>query len=403
MDRCLAGKSPPYFGFRETDMPNPTPILFAMVAAVATATLAPAAPPTCRVEPLGLGLTGFAMNERGDVVGRRLDLVQVGHAFVVRAGGTVIENLPVPAPWIGSDAYAISDTGVIVGAVSSASIASIGSRAAAWHPAKGGWRFVLLGALPGDTHSAAFGVNDVGDIVGGSGGLGLGSYPRAARFTPAGPVQLVGIGTPADVNDARQVVASNQILDLDTMVITTVPLPPGNWQGVNSVDLNETGGICGHILGFSGCSTFPVRWMPTGGWTFVGGCATTTSATSLNDRGDTLHFVLSGGVGANLVPEGNVSIESMIDPSQGAWSVAGVGTINNARQMLVSARPPGSAVAQLVRLTPILGPDLDGDGAVGAPDLARLLAAWDTAAGDVDGDGLTGPSDLAALLAAWTG
>jgi hypothetical protein len=103
------------------------------------------------------------------------------------------------------------------------------------------------------------------------------------------------------------------------------------------------------------------------------------------------------------VPEGNVSIESMIDPSQGAWSVAGVGTINNARQMLVSARPPGSAVAQLVRLTPILGPDLDGDGAVGAPDLARLLAAWDTAAGDVDGDGLTGPSDLAALLAAWTG
>jgi hypothetical protein len=71
--------------------------------------------------------------------------------------------------------------------------------------------------------------------------------------------------------------------------------------------------------------------------------------------------------------------------------------------MLVSARPPGSSVAQLVRLTPIVGPDLDGDGEVGASDLARLLAAWDTAAGDLDGDGLTGAADLAVLLAAWTG
>jgi hypothetical protein len=374
-----------------------------VVIALSTTAVAAADLPSCRVEALGMGLAGFAMNERGDVVGRRLDLVQVGHAFVVRAGATAIVNLPTPPPWISSDAYAISDTGVIVGAVSTASIASVGSRPAAWFPAKGGWRFTLLPTLPGDTHGAAFGVNDWGDIVGGSGGLGLGMYPRAALFTPAGATQLEGIGTPADVNDSRVVLAGNQLLDLDTLAITTVPLPPGNWQGVVSVDLNEAGGFCGHILGFSGCSNFPVRWMPDAGWTFVGGCATTTSATSLNDRGDTLHFVLSGGVAANLVPEGNVAIESMIDPSQGAWSVAGVGTINNARQMLVSARPPGSSVAQLVRLTPIVGPDLDGDGAVGASDLARLLAAWDTAAGDLDGDGLTGAADLAVLLAAWTG
>lgn len=374
-----------------------------VVVALSSAAVAAADLPSCRVEALGMGLAGFAMNERGDVVGRRLDLVQVGHAFVVRAGATAIVNLPTPPPWISSDAYAISDTGVIVGAVSTASIASVGSRPAAWFPAKGGWRFTLLPTLPGDTHGAAFGVNDWGDIVGGSGGLGLGMYPRAALFTPAGATQLEGIGTPADVNDSRVVLAGNQLLDLDTLAIVTVPLPPGNWQGVISVDLNEAGGFCGHILGFSGCSNFPVRWMPDAGWSFVGGCATNTGASGLNDRGDTLHYVVNGGVGANLVPEGNVSIESLIDPSQGAWSVAGVATVNNARQMLVSARPPGSSVAQLVRLTPIVGPDLDGDGAVGASDLARLLAAWDTAAGDLDGDGLTGAADLAALLAAWTG
>jgi len=51
--------------------------------------------------------------------------------------------------------------------------------------------------------------------------------------------------------------------------------------------------------------------------------------------------------------------------------------------------------------------DLDGDGAVGAGDLATLLGAWGACPGkgpcpaDLDGDGAVGASDLAALLAAW--
>jgi carboxypeptidase T len=49
--------------------------------------------------------------------------------------------------------------------------------------------------------------------------------------------------------------------------------------------------------------------------------------------------------------------------------------------------------------------DLDGDGQVGAADLALLLAAWGATGGpaDLDGSGLVEGSDLAALLAAWTG
>ncbi len=51
-----------------------------------------------------------------------------------------------------------------------------------------------------------------------------------------------------------------------------------------------------------------------------------------------------------------------------------------------------------------LAGDLDGDGVVGAADLATLLAGWGTsnAAADLNGDGLVGAADLAALLAAWT-
>lgn len=45
--------------------------------------------------------------------------------------------------------------------------------------------------------------------------------------------------------------------------------------------------------------------------------------------------------------------------------------------------------------------DLNGDGQVGAQDLAALLGAWDAEAGDLNGDGTTNAQDLAALLTAW--
>ncbi len=47
------------------------------------------------------------------------------------------------------------------------------------------------------------------------------------------------------------------------------------------------------------------------------------------------------------------------------------------------------------------GADLDGDGAVGAADLALLLGSWGTSDADLDGDGVTGASDLAVMPGAW--
>jgi hypothetical protein len=48
--------------------------------------------------------------------------------------------------------------------------------------------------------------------------------------------------------------------------------------------------------------------------------------------------------------------------------------------------------------------DLNGDGVVGAADLASLIAAWGECAGcaaDLSGDGVVGAADLASLIAAW--
>jgi hypothetical protein len=51
-----------------------------------------------------------------------------------------------------------------------------------------------------------------------------------------------------------------------------------------------------------------------------------------------------------------------------------------------------------------LGADLDGDGAVGLPELLRILSAWgtcDECAEDLDDDGVVGFADLMLVLSAW--
>ncbi len=68
------------------------------------------------------------------------------------------------------------------------------------------------------------------------------------------------------------------------------------------------------------------------------------------------------------------------------------------------AGPPISRIAALPTLPLRILGDLDGDGAVGAIDLAMLLGAWNTPdpLADLDRDGTVGQTDLAVLLGAWT-
>ena len=62
----------------------------------------------------------------------------------------------------------------------------------------------------------------------------------------------------------------------------------------------------------------------------------------------------------------------------------------------MNVAPPGGCV--IAQPCPA---DLNGDGSVGATDLADVLANWGSAGADINGDGDTGAADLAALLAAW--
>lgn len=68
------------------------------------------------------------------------------------------------------------------------------------------------------------------------------------------------------------------------------------------------------------------------------------------------------------------------------------GDDNGISDLVITSRP-----------LPPLG-DLDGDGSVGAPDLAMLLGRWGEAGpiGDFDSDGAVGAADLGLLLGAWS-
>ncbi len=113
---------------------------------------------------------------------------------------------------------------------------------------------------------------------------------------------------------------------------------------------------------------------------------TTTTRTRLIDAG--VGYAGTSELSAHV----GLGAASVVDELTITWPDGTIQTFANvaADQTLTVAYPAPTCAA-----------DLDGDGAVGAADLATLLGAWNGAEGELDGDGLTGAADLAFLLGAW--
>lgn len=310
--------------------------------------------PSYTVEFLGADTTASALNELGVAVGSMKLPGDVTCAAIAMPGQT-FAPLPLPAGYLSSAAYDVNDAGLVVGVVSTSTVPAMSAHAAAWRPTPGGYVVEVLGEPAGDLYSYATGVNNLGDIVGSSGTVPWAYVTHAVHYAAGGPVVLPGLSSEvADVNDHRKVVARNELYDLGTGQIDLIALPPGNWQGFGAAALNELDGICGYIQGYSStCPSFPMRYLPSSGWLTVGGCATTTSATAINDLGDVLTYVYFGGARARLEGLGDFSIGELIDPSQGAWIVQyyGASDINNRRQILCAVREPTTLALGAARLS----------------------------------------------------
>ncbi|MFM7133890.1 MAG: dockerin type I domain-containing protein, partial [Planctomycetota bacterium] len=300
--------------------------------------------------PVNLGVAGLFdpqdVNERRVVVdrsftARRLDLDTMA-----------LEDLGTPGTgYVASTAAAINEHDQIAGLVIRATSTSC-DREAAVHDGDAGWQiFSICGPYNG-----AQDINDRGDVVM---TVQLASYLR-----------IPGEGS--------------------FLIESLIDAPTGTWTAftLSGLSINNRRQIAmsanNSALGLAGC----IRLTPAGR---LGDIVMTVQLAS---------YLRIPGEGAFL-------IESLIDAPTGTWTaftLSGL-SINNRRQIAMSANNSALGVAGCIRLTPAgrLG-DIDGDGTVGATDLAALLGAWGACAGcaaDIDGDGSVGATDLAALLGAW--
>lgn len=375
------------------------------IPAFALASAASADLPNYQVQVIGAGLRGLDMNLYGDVVGRRDAEGGISEAFVARLGAE-LEVLPVPSGWVGAVAYGINAGGSIVGAVSTLEDPDASPRACAWYPQWSGYLCLLLGQPPGQTTSAALAVNDLEDIVGGSGGSGM-EFTTGVLWWNGLTLELPGVTRLVDVSIQRRGIEGNVVVDLDSLASETVPLPPGGWSGMSSRAINDAGDFCGHLVPTSGCGSVPaVRWAEAG-WELLDECAAGASIVSMNNHGDLLMVGASGQILVRFAGESTTrSLESLIPGSQGEWIVTSAVTINDRRQILCEAVNPPREEILLVRLTPIVPGDLDGDGLVNGADLGTLLGQWGSCvgcSGDFNADGVVDGNDLGTLLGGWTG
>ena len=334
--------------------------------------------PSYQVQFLGEGWNGTGINAHGDVCG---SISPDGTKLLagVSHGGQPFELLPLPPDMQSSRAHDINDDGTIVGSVCPNQYVITQPIAAVWRPTGDGYAVEVLGKLSGDNYSAAYAINNIGDIVGGSGYWGW-NLSHGVLFTLEGPVPLPEGMMGVDVNDQRIVLTNASLLDLNTGEISEQSLPDGNWQGFGGAALNNHNDFCGYIVGYSECSAFPMRFRQDAGWEFLGGCATTTSATAINDRGDALLYYYYASSGVHFVPEGYFSLGSLIDQSQGEWYVqyGGANGINNARQIVAAARQGFSGPIGAVLLTPIhtvVRGDMNCDGNIDFNDIDPFVTA----------------------------
>ena len=151
-----------------------------------------------------------------------------------------------------------------------------------------------------------------------------------------------------------------------------------------------------------------MRYRQSAGWEFLGGCGSTTSATSINDRGDALTYYYFAATGVQFVGEGYFMLGSLIDPSQGVWNVqaGGANGINNARQIIAAARAGSSGPIGAVRLTPIVSgcpADFNADGFLDFTDFDEFVVSFEAgdSQSDFNGDGFLDFTDFDAFVSAF--
>ncbi|MBL8761519.1 MAG: hypothetical protein JNL50_09475 [Phycisphaerae bacterium] len=375
-----------------------------MMLTLAAAATALGNPPLYELQFLGQGFAGARMNARGHVAGWVVPSQGPTRAHVSFGGGPAVA-LPMPGGFVSSAAYDINDRGDAVGVVSMVSHPTMGSTTpVVWRRVEGGYQVQVLQPLQGDTVSYAVAINNLGDIVGGSGGIFGNS--RGVLWTDAGPVHLTQLGGAAgDVNDERVALGGLLLLDLDTM--SSQAIDPPDRMMASGAQLNIHSNLVGTVTAYSStCASFPARYLHGIGWEIMGGCSNYASGNSINDLNDvTSYYGSTYAAWVHLEGLGDFGIAGLVAPGQGAWYFQSSAQINNRRQIVIAGFDNSSTRRGAVLLSPMSMCDADytGDGFVNGDDYDAFALDFDEGwpGADTNHDGFVNGDDYDAFAEAF--
>ena len=317
------------------------------------------------VEDLGVlpgdsSSVAWAINENGDVVGWSTGPTG-SHAFVYTdaAGMVALPGLPNKPRSIARD---INDAGVVVGSANAGGT-DLG-HAVVWSDGS----VQDLGTLGTGAFSEAWGINNLGQVVGWSdtnGGSGLTAVHGFLYTQARGLVDLTpqsDSGSAYDINDAGQVTGYRTALGgyhafrWQQGAMEDLGVLPDFAHSFGRA-LNASGQVAGNATSASGNSEHLFRSLEGGGLQDLGGQGEHNVAFGINASGDVVGTRGQSATRAVLYTDagGLQDLDTFIDPSLG-WVLLGAHDVNDSGQIIGYAFNNFTGQTHAVRLQPTDGP-----------------------------------------------
>jgi len=353
---------------------------------------------------------GWGINENGDLVGWSNGPAGTRAFVYTDAGGMVaLPGLPAKPRTVARD---INDEGVIVGSANAGGT-DLG-HAVLWS----GGSVQDLGTLGTGSFSEAWGVNNLGQVVGWSytngGGFGVHGFLYTASDGMIDLTPQSDTGSALDINDAGQITGYKTALGgyhafrWQGGVFEDLGVLPG-FAFTFGYGINAFGQVAGNATTASGSSEHLFRSIAGGGLQDLGGTGEHNAAFGINATGKVVGTRGQSAKRAHRYTdeEGLQDLNLLINPSLG-WVLLGAHDINDAGQIVGYAFNNFTQTTHAVRLQPADGPPPECTfhclrvtgialrGRVSAPGMRQLMGRVTVK------DENAAPMQQALVVATWT-
>ncbi len=319
------------------------------------------------IDEFNIATIVWSANNNGMVVGTQI-VAGVQRGFIA-SESTGITLLPLPAGYLSSEAFDINDNGLIVGTAATSSLAADFGEPAVWLVnEEGGYSAIIpeqFETLPGPvgelqiTGGQIVAVNNSDDLIGWSRYQGFQGGPATRFFLSEAPVNLGALGmqaTPRDVNDAGVVVGDQLKFDLTDNSVTDIGVPPDLSTGTPFTNaivyaINNAGEtvVAANLASVPTENYLTYRHSEGVGYQRLNPAQLPSRFVGFYDNNDPGDVLASGGIFFKAEDQLITSVEQLLAPPFGSWSISG-GIITNDRSVYATATNPSTGQNALVVL-----------------------------------------------------